>query len=73
MSVGADGLRVSVVLRGAGTLGVDDVSIEIADPARVPLTPKPEIRRADTDRRASELAEALAETPARPQNLDFER
>jgi hypothetical protein len=70
---GADGLRIAVVLRGLGTLGVDDVSIDVVDPAKMPVTPKTEMRRDDSDKRARELADALAKLPDRPLNLDFER
>jgi hypothetical protein len=70
---GADGLRIAVVLRGLGTLGVDDVSIDVVDPAKMPVTPKTEMRRDDSDKRARELADAIAKLPDRPVNLDFER
>ncbi len=59
----AESLRIGVILRGAGTLGVDDASLEVVDPARVRLTPKSEVSRTDPEKRARELAEALAKMP----------
>jgi hypothetical protein len=69
----AEGLLISVVLLGSGTLDVDDSKLEVVDPAEVPLTAKAEGERVDPEKRARELAEALTKMPDRPVNLDFER
>jgi hypothetical protein len=69
----AEGLSILVVLGGAGMLGVDDASLEVVDPAKVPLTARSEGSRPDPEKQARELAEALAKMPDRPENLDFER
>jgi hypothetical protein len=69
----AKGLTVGVTLRGAGTLGVDDASLEIVDPAKVPVTAKPGDSRPNPEQRARELAEAYKTLSDRPENLDFER
>ena len=37
----AEGLSIGVVLRGVGKIGVDDASVEIVDPSKVPLTTEP--------------------------------
>ena len=58
---------------GAGTLGVDDASLEVVDPAKVPATEGVRIRADDPVKRVRELKEALPGTPDRPQDLDFER
>jgi hypothetical protein len=69
----AVGLVFGVVAPGAGTLGVDDASLEVVDPAKVPATEGVTIRPDDPAKRARELKEALPRTPDRPENLDFER
>ena len=69
----AEGLSIAVILKGAGSVGVDDASVEVVDPAKVPLTPKSEVAQPNLEKRARELAEALSKMPDRPQNLDFER
>ena len=68
----ADGLNIGVILRGFGTLGVDDASLEIVEPAKVPVTGRSDAYRANLEKRARELTEAYAKLPDRPQNLDFE-
>jgi hypothetical protein len=73
VSADAGGLSFGVVAPGAGTLGVDDASLEVVDPAKVSLTPKSEVAQPNPEKRARELAEALSKLPDRPQNLDFER
>ena len=67
----AEGLSIAVILRGAGSVGVDDASLEVVDPAKVPLTPKSEVAQPNPES-AREMAEALSKMPDRPQNLDFE-
>ena len=69
----AEGLSIAVILKGAGSVDVDDASLEVVDPAKVPLTPKSEVAQPNPEKRARELAEALSKMPDRPQNLDFER
>ncbi len=69
----AGGLVFGVAVPGAGTLGVDDASLEVVDPAKVPATEGVTIRPDDPVKRVRELKEALPRTPDRPQNLDFER
>jgi hypothetical protein len=69
----AEGLSIAAILRGVGMLGVDDASIEIVDPSKVPLTTESERRLAEREKRARELKEALAKLPDRPENLDFEQ
>jgi hypothetical protein len=73
MAADAAGLSFGVVAPGAGTLGVDDASLEVVDPAEVPATEGVMVRPVETARRAREPAEALPKTPDRPENLDFER
>jgi hypothetical protein len=69
----AGGLSFGVVAPGAGTLGVDDASLEVVDPAKVPPTEGATVRPLDPAKRARELKESLPSTPDRPHNLDFER
>jgi len=69
----AEGLSIAVVLRGAGSAGVDDASLEVVDPAKVPLTPTSKVALPNPEKRARDLAEVLSKMPDRPQNLDFER
>jgi hypothetical protein len=69
----AEGLSIAVILKGAGSVDVDDASLEVVDPAKVPVTPKSEVAQPNPEKRARELAEALSKMPDRPQNLDFER
>jgi hypothetical protein len=69
----AEGLSIAAILKGAGSVGVDDASLEVVDPAKVPLTPKSEVAQPNPEKRARELAEALSKIPDRPQNLDFDR
>jgi len=69
----AEVLSLAVVLRGVGTLGVDDASVEIVDPAKVAVSPEWELERAAQEKRSRELAEAYPKLPDRPENLDFER
>jgi hypothetical protein len=69
----AGGLVFGVVAPGAVTLGVDDASLEVVDPAEVPATEGVRIRSDDPAKRARDLKEALPSTPDRPENLDFER
>ncbi len=57
----------------AVTLGVDDASLEVVDPAKVPATEGATVRPLDPAKRARELKESLPSTPDRPENLDFER
>jgi hypothetical protein len=73
VSADAGGLSFGMGVPGAGTLGVDDVSLEVVDPAKVPATEGATVRPLDPVKRARELAEALPKTPDRPENLDFER
>jgi hypothetical protein len=73
MSADATGLSFGVVAPGAGTLGVDDASLEVVDPAEVPATEGATVRPLDPAKRARELKESLPSTPDRPENLDFER
>ena len=73
MSADAGGLSLGVVAPGAGTLGVDDASLEVVDPAKVPATEGVNVRPDDPAKRARELKESLPSTPDRPENLDFER
>jgi hypothetical protein len=73
MSADAGGLSFGVVKPGAGTLRVDDASLEVVDPAKVPATEGVTIRSLDPVKRARELKESLPSTPDRPENLDFER
>jgi hypothetical protein len=73
MSADAGGLGFGVAVPGAGTLGVDDASLEVVDPADVPATEGVQVRQLDPAKRARELAEALPKTRDRPENLDFER
>jgi hypothetical protein len=73
MAADAGGLSFGVVAPGAGTLGVDDASLEVVDPAAVPATEGATVRPLDPAKRAGELKEALPRTPDRPENLDFER
>ena len=58
---------------GAGTLGVDDASLEVVDPAKVPATEGATVQPLDPAKRARKLKESLPSTPDRPENLDFER
>jgi len=69
----AEVMSLAVVLRGVGTLGVDDASVEIVDPAKVAVSPEWELERAAQEKRSRELAEAYPKLPDRPENLDFER
>ena len=69
----AEGLSIAVILKGAGSAGFDDASLEVVDPAKVPLTPKSEAAQPNPEKRAREQAEALPKLPDRPQNLDFEQ
>jgi hypothetical protein len=69
----AESLNFGVVLDGAGTLGVDDASLEVVDPAKIPATEGVKVVRRDPAQRARELEETLPRTPDRPANLDFER
>ena len=73
MSADAGGLSFGVAVPGAGTLGVDDASLEVVDPAEVPATEGVTVRPLDPAKRARELKESLPSTPDRPENLDFER
>jgi hypothetical protein len=66
-------LGFAAELRGPGTLGVDDVSLEIVDPAKVALTPESDHDKAAREKHTRELAEAYPKLPERPTNLDFER
>jgi hypothetical protein len=58
---------------GAGAVGVDDASVEVVDPARVPAIEGVKVRPLDPAKRARELEEALPRPPDGPENLDFER
>ena len=69
----AGGLSLRGGRAGAGTLGVDDASLEVVDPAKVPATEGVTVRPDDPAKRARELKEALPRTPDRPENLDFEQ
>jgi hypothetical protein len=69
----ADALSIGVVLRGSGILGVDDASLEVVDPAKVPVTQKSELAEVDREKRLHEEAESIAKLPGRPENMDFER
>jgi hypothetical protein len=69
----AEELGVSVILRGRGTLGVDDASLEVVDPAKVPVTPESEVAKANREKRLREEPEAIAKLPDRPEDMDFER
>ena len=73
VSADAGGLSFGVAVPGAGTLGVDDASLEVVDPAEVPATEGVTVRPLDPAKRARELKESLPSTPDRPENLDFER
>jgi hypothetical protein len=75
LDVAADavGLVLGVGAPGAGKIGVDDASLEVVDPAKVPTTEGVRIRSDDPAKRARELKEALPTTPDRPENLNFER
>jgi hypothetical protein len=73
VSADAGGLVFGVVMPGAGTVGVDDASLEVVDPAEVPATEGVTVRPLDPAKRARELKESLPRTPDRPENLDFER
>jgi hypothetical protein len=73
VSADAGGLSFGVSVPGAGTVGVDDASLEVVDPAKVPATAGATVRPLDPAKRARELKEALPSTPDRPENLDFER
>jgi hypothetical protein len=66
-------LGLAVELRGPGTLGVDDVSVQIVDPATVALTPESDRDKAAREKLTRELAEAYPKLPEGPTNLDFER
>jgi hypothetical protein len=66
-------LNLSVVLQGVGTVGVDDASVEIVDPAKVALSPESEREKAAQEKRARELAESYPKLSDRPENLNFER
>ena len=67
----AEFLGLGVELRGVGTLGVDDVSVEVVDPAKAAVTAESETLRTAREKRNRELAEAYPKLPKRPQNLDF--
>ena len=69
----AEDLTLSIILSGGGTLGVDDVSLEVVDPEKVAATPRTERSKADRENRLRERAEATAKLPDRAVNLDFER
>jgi hypothetical protein len=69
----AEILSLQVVLQGAGTLGVDDVSVEIVDPAKVAVCPEWASVMAAQEKRARALSETYPKLPGRPENLDFER
>ena len=69
----AETLGLAVELRGPGTLGVDDVSLEVVDPAKVALTPESDRDKAAREKRTRELAETYPKLPEGPANLDFER
>jgi hypothetical protein len=69
----AEELSVSVILRGRGTLGVDDASLEVVDPAKVPVTPESELAKANREKRLREEPEAIAKLRDRPEDMDFER
>jgi hypothetical protein len=73
MAADAVGLSFGVVAPGAGTLDVDDASLEVVNPAEVQATEGSMVRPLDPAKRARELAEALPKTPDQPENLDFER
>ncbi len=73
VAANAEGLVFGVAAPGAGTLGVDDASLEVVDPAKVAATEGVRTRPDDPAKRARELKEALPSTPDRPENLDFER
>ena len=66
-------LVIAMILKGAGNAGVDDASLEVVDPAKVPLTPKSVVALPKPEKLARELAEVLSKMPDRPQNLDFDR
>ncbi len=55
MSTDVGGLSFGVVAPGAGTLGVDDASLEVVDPARVPATERATVQPLDPVKRAREL------------------
>ena len=69
----AEGLCIGLNLSGTGCLGVDDATIEVVDPSRVPLTTDSEVVRAEMEKRLQVLKESLPGLPGLPQNLDFER
>jgi hypothetical protein len=69
----AEILGLGVELGGAGTFGVDDISVEIVDPAKVAVTSESETIKATRAKRVRELAEADPKRPTQPENLDFER
>ena len=69
----AETLGLAAELRGPGTLGVDDVGLEVVDPLKVALTPESERDRTMREKRTRELAEAYPKLPEGPTNLDFER
>lgn len=73
VSDAALGLVFGVAAPGAGTLAVDDATLEVVDPADVPRTEGATVRPLDPAKRARELKESLPKTPDRPENLDFER
>ena len=73
MASNAGGLSFGVATPGAGTLGVNDASLEVVDPAEVPATEGVTVRPLDPAKRARELKESLPSTPDRLENLDFER
>ncbi len=68
-----ESLSMGVVLRGVGSLGVDDANLEAVDPTKVPVTPETEDDRNAREKRSRELSEAYTKLPDRPENLDFER
>ena len=69
----AEILGLGVELGGAGTLGVDDVSVEVVDPAKIAVSPESETVKVAREKRSRELAEAYPKLPEKPENLDFER
>jgi hypothetical protein len=73
MAADAGGLSFGVIAPGAGTIGVDDASLEVVDPAEFPATEGVTVRPLDPAKRARELKESLPSTLDRPENLDFER
>jgi hypothetical protein len=73
MAADAGGLSFGVVAPGAGTLGVDDASLEDVDPAEVPAAEGVTVLPLDPANRAREQKKSLLRTTDRPENLGFER